>query len=568
MGEGIELPPVEGEEGVSDAQAESINLDRITIEPKADVELKQDPELADAIQTALVEAVQPVMTEEASDQPSPAVPDSPIPPPDSGEADSDVPAPRPDSPNDHEGDNVPSFNSKTQAVMDNIEGQSESVKGAVDGLKAANEIVSELMELADEMQVESPKQAAGEDSAALKEQHEQSGAKKGELEEEPPSKSAAEEEARKSTSEADAHKPSAEAEARETSPPMEDLSIVAGAENSGSPTDETGSGISDAGDEAGPTTERPDSGLPPSDPISDVNDIQGQGSPEVQRPQQDGELQIFEDEIEFTGNGEIPSVEVTGREIPDATEELSDADSDGKREVGIPLAEAEARETSPPMEDLSIVAGLEIPEIDPSDAKPSVVSDENDTDSTGGRRVSSRGDRLEQARIQESKQDAAKVDARKEAESSTQKGTEDSTQKKSESSSQMEAESSSMKGSAPAANGHPESPFGELGQESPADEASDTGSSDSDLENWKENEPEKPVQGRMSDEEYAAALENFIEEYKKWIAAKPPDEGTEEDKSADNVMSEGQLAAPYIPGGSVLSAAMSELGQLKNSIGG
>jgi hypothetical protein len=29
----------------------------------------------------------------------------------------------------------------------------------------------------------------------------------------------------------------------------------------------------------------------------------------------------------------------------------------------------------------------------------------------------------------------------------------------------------------------------------------------------------------------------------------------------------GQLAAPYIPGGSVLSAAMSGLGQLKNSLG-
>ena len=34
------------------------------------------------------------------------------------------------------------------------------------------------------------------------------------------------------------------------------------------------------------------------------------------------------------------------------------------------------------------------------------------------------------------------------------------------------------------------------------------------------------------------------------------------------VMSAGQLAAPYIPGGTVLSAAMSGFGQLKNSLGG
>jgi hypothetical protein len=42
---------------------------------------------------------------------------------------------------------------------------------------------------------------------------------------------------------------------------------------------------------------------------------------------------------------------------------------------------------------------------------------------------------------------------------------------------------------------------------------------------------------------------------------------TEQDASADTVMSAGQLAAPYIPGGAVLSAAMSGLGQLKNSLG-
>ena len=38
--------------------------------------------------------------------------------------------------------------------------------------------------------------------------------------------------------------------------------------------------------------------------------------------------------------------------------------------------------------------------------------------------------------------------------------------------------------------------------------------------------------------------------------------------SADAMMSAGQLAAPYIPGGSVLGAAMSGLGQLRNSLWG
>jgi hypothetical protein len=42
---------------------------------------------------------------------------------------------------------------------------------------------------------------------------------------------------------------------------------------------------------------------------------------------------------------------------------------------------------------------------------------------------------------------------------------------------------------------------------------------------------------------------------------------TEQDASADTVMSAGQLAAPYIPGGAVVSAAISGLGQLKNSLG-
>jgi hypothetical protein len=36
---------------------------------------------------------------------------------------------------------------------------------------------------------------------------------------------------------------------------------------------------------------------------------------------------------------------------------------------------------------------------------------------------------------------------------------------------------------------------------------------------------------------------------------------------SDDALNAGQLAAPYIPGGSVLSAAMSGLGQLKNSLG-
>jgi predicted ribosomally synthesized peptide with nif11-like leader len=39
-------------------------------------------------------------------------------------------------------------------------------------------------------------------------------------------------------------------------------------------------------------------------------------------------------------------------------------------------------------------------------------------------------------------------------------------------------------------------------------------------------------------------------------------------KTADTVMSAGQLAAPYIPGGTVLSAAVSGMGQLKTSLRG
>lgn len=69
----------------------------------------------------------------------------------------------------------------------------------------------------------------------------------------------------------------------------------------------------------------------------------------------------------------------------------------------------------------------------------------------------------------------------------------------------------------------------------------------------------------MSDEE----LENVAgglaasSELQQLSETTPP----EEDASADTVMSAGQLAAPYIPGGAVLSAAVSGLGQLKNSLG-
>jgi hypothetical protein len=64
MGEGTELPPVESNEGVSDVQAESISLDAATTDPEAFVVLKMDIAEAEVIQTAFVEAVTPV-TEEA-----------------------------------------------------------------------------------------------------------------------------------------------------------------------------------------------------------------------------------------------------------------------------------------------------------------------------------------------------------------------------------------------------------------------------------------------------------------------------------------------------------------------
>jgi hypothetical protein len=38
--------------------------------------------------------------------------------------------------------------------------------------------------------------------------------------------------------------------------------------------------------------------------------------------------------------------------------------------------------------------------------------------------------------------------------------------------------------------------------------------------------------------------------------------------TADVALSAGSLAAPYVPGGAVVSAAISGLGQLKNSVGG
>ena len=43
---------------------------------------------------------------------------------------------------------------------------------------------------------------------------------------------------------------------------------------------------------------------------------------------------------------------------------------------------------------------------------------------------------------------------------------------------------------------------------------------------------------------------------------------TEQTKTVDVALTDGQTAAPYIPGGSVLSAAISGLGQLKNTTGG
>ena len=56
----------------------------------------------------------------------------------------------------------PDFNNNTQTVLDNIAGQTESVKGSASGLKMANDHVSEVQAVLDELQGEAPVQGEGE----------------------------------------------------------------------------------------------------------------------------------------------------------------------------------------------------------------------------------------------------------------------------------------------------------------------------------------------------------------------------------------------------------------------
>ena len=133
----------------------------------------------------------------------------------------------------------------------------------------------------------------------------------------------------------------------ETSQPLEQKSVVAGIENLGIAEDKVGSGVSAAGDTERPTIERSDSGLHPSQQISNVSQVQGTRSAEAQGPKQDGELIISEDEIVFRGNAVNSASDVMDRALQDGTEGQG---------------ASEAQEALQPMEDLSIAAGGEAPD--------------------------------------------------------------------------------------------------------------------------------------------------------------------------------------------------------------
>jgi hypothetical protein len=105
----------------------------------------------------------------------------------------------------------------------------------------------------------------------------------------------------------------------------------------------------------------------------------------------------------------------------------------------------------------------------------------------------------------------------------------------------------------------PEIQVDETEREPTTVEPSGTQALDSDMVNWKESEPVAPVQIEgESDEEFDERLNRYRDMYIAWQAAKPTDEGTDGDNSADDAVSAGQLAAPFIPGSSVISSSIGD----------
>ena len=101
----------------------------------------------------------------------------------------------------------------------------------------------------------------------------------------------------------------------ETSQPLEQQSSVPDVEDVGIAANDLGTGVSAAGDSEGPNTEGSNLGIPPSDPISNVSQVQGPRSAEAQGLVQEGELEIYEDEVAFTGSGINAASDVMDRGV-------------------------------------------------------------------------------------------------------------------------------------------------------------------------------------------------------------------------------------------------------------
>jgi hypothetical protein len=342
MTDSTELPEIgEPQETTRDASEvdDSINT---AFEPIEKVASERTFEDSEAIEAALVELIDSVEVVQPTFEPA-----AEASLPEEGDPDPTTPNPRPEAPGLSQGEYTPSFSSHAESALDNIRGQTDAVKGAVSGLNMATSTVGDLDEFLNELQAENPE---GEDQEAASKKVTKDDSRKplqplkdlpivGGLELQVDGLVEIDKQDLLDTlqsEDAEANE-NLEAGAVGTQAMLRSIGgVVPGvggeASNSGfdvrkmslsssdsdedanissvvynrpdAPSSAEGGGIT--GEEGGTDDGGSQTGSQSTDAINSVRQAQGPRSAETIVPQKEGDMQIYEDEVEFRGDGVTP----------------------------------------------------------------------------------------------------------------------------------------------------------------------------------------------------------------------------------------------------------------------